>query len=65
METHNRIYAHTGAAPLPPTPVFSTLDPLCTPLEHTALPEKEEPVFLRWVIIQPLGEARMGPFCPL
>lgn len=30
-----------------------------------ALPDEEEPVLFRRVVIQPLGEACMGPFCPL
>lgn len=34
-------------------------------LPHVALPDEEEPVLFRRVIIQPLGEACVGPLCPL
>lgn len=30
-----------------------------------ALPDEEKPVFFRWMVIQPLGEASVGPFSPL
>lgn len=55
----------TWAPLLPSTPQAPGFENTQVRLPHVALPDEEEPVLFRRVIIQPLGEACMGPLCPL
>lgn len=64
MELHT-VPTQSLSLTIPISPTLLGLQPKRHPLEQAALPEKEESVLFRWMIVQPLGEACMGPLCPL
>lgn len=67
MSTHALLLPPPGRIPRPPPPPVLARGLLDTQVSQgrTALPDEEEPVLFRRVVIQPLGEACVGPFCPL
>lgn len=59
-------WAHTYLGPTAPQrPQALGFENTQVCLPHVALPDEEEPVLFRRVIIQPLGEACVGPLRPL